>query len=176
MGNIILLFAVLGLFYMVFVSPVICTIGLTRMGYPDCHAPTNALMPCFIPYYNWFYGWSKYAGHYRSFIGLSQIILTVAVILRVVVMYNMTLYMSDTVQIVTVIFLLVSVLFYGISNFVTIFIVMKDSGCYRISSIIIHSFLIVTGQFIIGFTLPAYVYKYTSNGSKGGNSYGGIEL
>lgn len=168
MQIVINLAMMVGLVTLLFLSPACMNVGLVRVSNQDFTITKPEFVLCCIPVFNHFYGWKKYSGKSLSMSGISEIIVMLMFIFRTVVMFFF--FDNATLQTVSVLVFLGSIVLFWILSAVNIYSVLNDTGIYTLTSKVMYAFTIVVGQIVVGYYMPRRMYHYTSK--KKGTLYG----
>ena len=154
-----------GFIALVFVAPALMNLTLVRISKDYKITPNDAVLCC-IPIVNHFYGWRSYAGTVSP-IGVTTIITIITFILRSIIAVTVS---NFTVQTISIVLVVISIVAFWLSSAVCNFIVFSDSGLYGIFFRLFMSAFSIIGQLYIGKFLPNVMKSYMK--SKKGNLYG----
>lgn len=155
----------IGLFYMMFITPVYFSLGVVRMEYGDMFSMSDRIK-CMIPIFNIMFAERLYTGKISK-VFVSTIMFIVLTALRFVVVF---MFPSNYIlNVVTIVLFLLSLVLMYIANIYAVFIVINDAGVMSLPAVLIRSFIYPLGQWYIG----SYLVTVIKNYKKGNNVFNG---
>lgn len=146
-----------GLIAMIFITPAKYAQGIFKLEFGELERLDK--IKSWIPLYNVAKSETIYTGHI-SMVLLGTILFIVSFCLRLVCVFVFSSLM--TVQIASITFMFLMLLFWYGANFYTVFIVLKDSGTSSIMGCIMRSMFFPLGQYYIG----TYLVTVMKNSAK----------
>lgn len=146
MNNIVISAAIVGMFFIIFYVPYLLAKGVSQMSYGKKLEP-GIVFRCWIPIYNIFYADREYFGK-LAFASYGFIAMAVCTVLRVVQWYYV--YNNPVLARVFIYLFYISILAWYITNCITSFIIMHESGAVNVGKAILYSVIFPFGYFYIG--------------------------
>ena len=145
----------LGLFFMIFVTPCIFARGIFKIEY-DVLAMSDKIVSA-IPILNVIKAERLYTGKVSK-TGVAAVFLVVAFIVRLVTVFVFpSVYI---VQLITIVLLILSTTLVYVSNVFVVFLILNDADVFGVGCKIAFSIIFPIGQYYIGTYLPTVLKNF----------------
>lgn len=153
MTSFILGFFFVGVIAIIFYTPHQMCCGIKQLQYGTLSSKEK--LTSWIPFYNIVSAERGYFGN--SKILITSICMIISLVLRFTIVFQFT--QNKVLNIITVLFVLVSLIGVFLSNILFVYRVLWDAGCVSIIKRIFYSIFFPLGQNFIGNYLPVLVEK-----------------